>query len=216
MMPTKDEKSLKSAFDSISMRGRDVNEADKQYSPASLRNRVTNKRQEVMLVDPHNNQIIESAFLQDLGQDVELHADVKRALEPFSAIEKRVIFRVLVQGQSIEEATKKTRWSSRTWQRRLKYETFPHLRTALRDYEVDLARLGITFLPDIVIDFEEDTEAEVDCDQPLCKRCGIQVNGLNGLRSHWRESHSSEYIAVQSYVHENDHRIARDSEALKD
>ena len=103
----------------------------KRERAARLRNHVTGERQEVVLFDTIG-ETNEDLLAQDL--QVELSIDVRNALKSFSPVERRIIIRVLVQGQAVKEATQNLRHSRRTWARWLKDEALPRLRAALGDY----------------------------------------------------------------------------------
>jgi DNA-directed RNA polymerase specialized sigma24 family protein len=64
----------------------------------------------------------------------ELKVDLAKAFETFSTLEKRVLVRVLIQGQSINEATKHMKGSLRSWQYWYSREAFPRLQEKLGDY----------------------------------------------------------------------------------
>lgn len=106
----------------------------KRERATRLRNRVTGERQEVALFDTIG-ETNEDLLAQD--SQAELSIDVRNALKSFSPIEQRIIVRVLVQGQAVEEATRHFKHSRRTWSRWLKDEALPRLRTALGDYYQD-------------------------------------------------------------------------------
>ena len=106
----------------------------KRERATRLRNRMTGERQEVVLFDMIG-ETNEDLLAQDL--QVELSIDVRNALQSFSPVERRIIIKVLVQGQAVKEATRNLRHSRRTWARWLKDEALPRLRTALGDYYQD-------------------------------------------------------------------------------
>ena len=106
----------------------------KEYHRATLRNPYTGLREEIELFDI-NDETNEDLLAQDFR--LELKADLKAALVTFSPLEQRIIFRVLVQGQSVREATKRMKSSSRTWERWLSEEALPRLRKLLEDYQED-------------------------------------------------------------------------------
>ena len=64
----------------------------------------------------------------------ELKKDVASAMARFSPTERRIIFRVYIQGQSIDLATKGSRFSASYWKHRLNTVLLPHLKKSLQDY----------------------------------------------------------------------------------
>jgi hypothetical protein len=104
------------------------------YKRAELINDSTGKVEEIVLFDindEHNEDLLACR------PRLELRADLKAALDTFTLIEKRILFRVLVQGQSLRTATKRMRKSSRTWERWYSEEALPRLRKLLEDYQED-------------------------------------------------------------------------------
>jgi DNA-directed RNA polymerase specialized sigma24 family protein len=106
-----------------------VNEQNQNYNRARLRNLYTGRLQEIILEDftrPRREQAEDPK--------IELRIDVRRALHKFSPIERRVLLKVLVQGQSIEEATRRMKHSARKWRDWYSKAALPQLRAALADY----------------------------------------------------------------------------------
>ena len=72
--------------------------------------------------------------LSPINQQYELKADVAEAVSQFSPAEQRMVFRVLVQGQSIDKAAKGSKFSTSYWAHRLATFIIPRLKGALADY----------------------------------------------------------------------------------
>lgn len=69
------------------------------------------------------------------NEEFTLRADIEKALEPYKVYERRVIWRVLVMGQSLRFATKCNRSrSAKSWDRWFYGNALPALRVALREY----------------------------------------------------------------------------------
>lgn len=105
---------------------------DANYKRARLKNSATGQRLEIILTDP-------SSLSDSLQYDPqhELKGDVHNALEGFSPIERRIILRVLVQGQSLEKATARMKHSSQKWRKWFVATALPQLRKRLGDYFQD-------------------------------------------------------------------------------
>jgi hypothetical protein len=67
----------------------------------------------------------------------ELKKDMAQALSKFSPVERRIIFRVLIQGQSLALATKHSKFSYGYWYNWLHTNALPALRKSLSDYHVN-------------------------------------------------------------------------------
>lgn len=122
---------------------------DGGYRHARLKNRSTGESQDVLLIPPHE---LTGEYKNDEGQrttqplisenlsveaNSELKVDLTKAFAQFSPLEKRVLHRVLIQGQSIREATKNMKGSLRNWQYWVSREALPKLRKSLKDYFQD-------------------------------------------------------------------------------
>jgi len=125
---------------------------DKQnenYGRARLRNWRTGKPQEILLVDwnelerylgnprPSAHQGYHEMFRNVVispEPSPELKKDVRDALKVFSPIEQRILFRVIVQGQSFEVATARMLASSQSWRQWYVTTALPLLRERLADY----------------------------------------------------------------------------------
>ena len=99
-----------------------------------MRARYTNaqgKREEVLLIDfqdEHEDSLAQESF-------PELRRDLTKAFGMFTMKEQSVLYRVLVQRQSIVQATKRMRSKSRrSWARWYVTKALPKLRRVLRDY----------------------------------------------------------------------------------
>lgn len=101
----------------------------RDYYPMTARNFFTNEEQEVVLMAPN---II--ARLTSVESRPELRADLNRAFRKFTALQQRVLYRVLVQGQSLRVATNGMRKSTPYWHTWFKREAMPKLRRELSDY----------------------------------------------------------------------------------
>lgn len=115
-------------------------ESGAMYYPATLRNQSTGKRELVELFDPQDESN-EKHLISTVNFD--LNADVKSALGRFSKAEQRVLYRVFVQGQSVKEASKRSRRSVRSWERWIKDEALPTLREHLKDYAELFRKQGV-------------------------------------------------------------------------
>ena len=103
-----------------------------KYKRARLKNQATGQRLEIILADPHS---LDNSLRYDPQH--ELKADVHKVLESFSPIERRIILRVLVQGQSLEQATCRMKSSSQKWRQWFATTAIPRLRKQLKDYFQD-------------------------------------------------------------------------------
>lgn len=188
--------------------------ADRTYKPAVLRNRVTGKREEIILVD-FQDEDIETSFLA-IPSNPELKADLSAALKLFSPIEKRILFRVLVQGQSVREATARMKRSARSWERWLSEKALPSLRACLEDYREEAERES-SYLPSADIEVEE---APVPSSTIKCRFCShvftaqADVTALKRLREHCALEHSEQSKQIKAYVSERDDEIFRDKVLL--
>ena len=107
----------------------DVMQTPRDYSPMKVTNLHTGKLEEVVLISPH--QLQDRIVVEDHS---ELRLDLKRALKPFTTVQRRVLYRVLVQGQSIETASKGLSKTQRWWSGWLQGTALPKLRAALGNY----------------------------------------------------------------------------------
>lgn len=117
-----------------------------------LRNWVTGEKQNVITLDPtelfddadydeddginQSHLFSRTQTFRGLTTDVnfELQTDVRDALRHFNPIEQRILYRVLIQGQSVDEATKKMKHGRGRWQVWLNTVALPRLRAMLADY----------------------------------------------------------------------------------
>lgn len=205
-----------SAFGNIDLKG----PKSRMEAGTLLRNRSTGKREPVLLIDPQDEQT-ERNLLADCSHNPELQADLSIALSAFSPIEKRIIFRVLLQGQSVEEATQGMRQSRRTWARWLNEQALPVLQVILSDYAADLAKVGV-YLPSTTPLPVTDEESCPQTFTAKCKYCTHVAEDCTerlafaALRLHSQECHEDMYRKVQSWVHERDYDIQRDEAQLRE
>lgn len=99
------------------------------YAPMRATNPHTGKRQPVVLMEPRH---LERAVAVDSYP--ELREDLRRALEPFTKLQKRVLFRILVQGQTLPVATKGLARSTVWWWGWYTKTALPKLRKSLQEY----------------------------------------------------------------------------------
>ena len=94
---------------------------------------------EVVLFSPSLLTRLSDGGFKPLRDDPnpELKLDVLRALKQFSVAERRIIFRVFIQGQSVDLATKGSKKSSSYWHYWLQHTALPKLRQTLKDYCVN-------------------------------------------------------------------------------
>ncbi len=208
-MATRNEMTLTSASGSLVVGT--MNNADKAYTPAYLRNRITHRREEVILFDPLDEGSAEKRLLSACKSNYELHCDLTAAFKSFSPIEKRIILRVLLQGLSVEEACQRMRKSARTWERWMYTKALPVLRVVLSDYEEDLAQLGVCLPAES--SFEEQGEEE-PVKALVCKKCGAVETSMPSLRSHWRAEHPAEAKSIAHFVASKDRDNARLAEQM--
>ena len=217
-MATENEITLDSAFRTLSVSG-EIHEMSgprpKTYKPAQLTNFLTGKREEIFLVDPQN-EVFERALLADVNHNAELHADLNAALSAFSIIEKRIIFRVLVQGQSVKEATKKMKKSARHWELWLRNHALPIMQTLLEDYRKDLENVGI-YMPKDLSKAESDSVEFPPAESRFgCHNCGYVADTFSELRDHNEDHHTSYFINVQRELKDMDDELAREARKLKE
>lgn len=107
---------------------------DQTYNRAKLFNPVTQQREEIVLLDmgaPENED------LMPVESQLELHADLTKAFSVFTFVEKRFLIRVLLQGQSVDEAAKGSKLSRRRWADWMQTKAMPVLKDQLSDYFKD-------------------------------------------------------------------------------
>lgn len=95
---------------------------------------------EVVLLSPDFLTMLgETGQCSALSHDaqLDLKKDIGAALKQFSPAERHIIFRVFVQGQSIDLATKGSRFSTSFWKHRISTYILPKLRESLKDYCVN-------------------------------------------------------------------------------
>jgi hypothetical protein len=182
----------------------------KNYRRLTLQNGTTREREEVVLFDPSDE---ENEALLGVDEQFELSVDLKEAFEHFSALEQRILFRVLVQGHSVEKATARMKSHARTWRRWLSEEALPKLRSLLSSYAGDTKEVYRDLTPSETIRLD-DPIATVKC--KFCKHTetGLGETPSQKLRSHVSKSHRSEFKKIQRFVRENDSEIARLKEEL--
>jgi hypothetical protein len=170
-----------------------------------LRNFLTGKRQRVLLFDPADFN-----KLQSEGADLELHADIAKALSQFSPLEKRIILRVLVQGQSVREATKSIKGSRSKWASWLRTYAVPVMQKALEDYAEELRRYGAEVQAQ-EIDIEAPVTESDDNTPAKCKvsECGATLPSFKLLKKHYRENHRATFAKVQRFVQSGDYELQR-------
>jgi len=126
------------------MQGREIN-----YRSARLRNWHTGQLQEILLVDWNELEraLGTSTSRMNAWHELfrepattvepppELKKDVRDVLRLFSPIEQRILFRVIVQGQSFEVATARMKASATSWRRWYQDEAAPLMRAKLGDYK---------------------------------------------------------------------------------
>ena len=120
------------------------------YKRAQVRNWSTGRPQEILLVDwnqledylgkpkPASRNTYQELFREvavSPSPSPELKKDVRDALKLFSPIQQRILFRVIVQGQSFEVATARMRSSAGTWRHWYSTVAAPLLREKLADYQ---------------------------------------------------------------------------------
>lgn len=121
---------------------------NENYRRARLRNQFTKKLQEIVLVDLQEEEThlagrksrkddkyhaaMRERFLQESPNELKL--DVARALREFSPIEQRILYRVYVQGMSVEIAVKRMSKSAMYWRQWLAVVALPKLQKSLGAY----------------------------------------------------------------------------------
>jgi hypothetical protein len=104
----------------------------RSYRRLKLRN-DRGEREDVLLFDSQSMEAEQSFLVQE--DQAELRLDLTRALRMFTLQERRVLYRVLVQRQSMTQATKQMRkHSGRWWRRWMQDKALPKLRAKLGDY----------------------------------------------------------------------------------
>ena len=207
-----------SALDTLGLKGVESKmNADKVYKPAVLRNRFTGKREEILLVDMQD-EYIETRFLA-IASNPELKADLSAALRAFSPIEKRILFRVLVQGQSVREATTRMQRSARSWERWLSEKALPALRTYLEDYREETQRVSSYVAPESTDSDEEPVTAPSLLKCRFCEYVATAKTGasaLKALRDHCAAEHKEQSKQIHTHVHERDNELTRSAALLKE
>lgn len=178
------------------------------YKPARLTNRLTGNREEIVLIDTQDD-FTERKFLQSI-RDYDLRVDLTSALSTFSLVEQRIIIRVLLQGYTYEQATRRTKRSASAWQAWMQKKALPRLRNFLEDYREELTHIGAKLPPPSTF---KETPEQPEGTAP-CKMCPFIALNFAELRKHWREDHPQQYVCVDAYVHEDDYFIRRDAMAL--
>ena len=174
------------------------------YDNARIGNLSTGKREFVMLFDPQNEK---NDYLLSSEYPIELRADLTRALSAFSPLKQRILVRVLLQGQSVREATKGMRGSKDTHERWLYKTALPRLRSLLADYKEQLRTT--LYSPPLIPASEDNAEPRT----LKCKFCGhhesnnCEAVAYNKLKKHIKKEHRKEFAAVKKYVHAKDYEI---------
>ena len=101
------------------------------YKRTRLKNPVSQEREEVELFDINDEHNEDRLAVESYP---ELHADLTKAFAPFTHAQKLILSRVLLQGQSVEEASKYSRKSRSYWTKWLAEKALPYLRERLSDY----------------------------------------------------------------------------------
>jgi len=180
---------------------------DKNYKRVTLRNTHTGEPEEVHLFDPQDEA---NEGLLAVDAHLELKADLKAALETFTKREQLIILRVLLQGQSVEQATKLMKGSLRSWSRWLYEDALPRLRSLLEDYEADIRELP--YSPSLILPAEEkpdDEEKSLKCKFCPHTEMGKGERPFNRLRIHVSEKHPQEYTRAYQHVRERDYELDR-------
>ena len=189
---------------------------DRTYKPAVLRNLVTGKREEIILIDTQDEDI-ETSLLA-IPSNPELKADLRAALSGFSPLEKRILFRVLVQGQSVREATTRMQRSARSWERWLSEKALPTLRIYLEDYREEATRRS-SYVAPVVVEDEAGPVVEATLKCRFCPHVAVaktEVAALKLLRSHCATEHNEQAKRIKAHVSEHDDGIRRDQARLNE
>ena len=175
---------------------------DKTYWPATLRNRATGERETVELFDPQNEL---NERLLRVDTDMELRMDLKAALRYFTRFEQRMLYRVLVQGQSVREAFKFTVGNLRSkeiWAQR----AIADLRNKLKGYAGRVRGVQYNPQPSPSSTVKGPPVVSINCRF----KCGWTTEGHEGavmkaLHAHASECHREYYVKVKRYASENNH-----------
>jgi hypothetical protein len=95
---------------------------------------------EVVLFSPEKlSMLAECGEIEALTHtpQLDLRFDLNKALSDFTQVQKRIIFKVYVQGIPIEVACKQSHKSSSWWTYWLREKALPKLRQRLKDYYVN-------------------------------------------------------------------------------
>lgn len=178
---------------------------DAPYQDARIRNATTGKRDSVVLFDPQNevnDHLLSSDF------PIEMRLDLKRALESFTHNQQLIIVRVLLQGYTFQQATKRMRISYVSAWRWFRNTAIPQLQAALIDYKAELHEVLYSGSPLP----EEAPKRELHTVK--CKFCSHTTNSnasskiaLDKLKKHIKEDHPEQFAAVKKYVHQKDYEI---------
>jgi hypothetical protein len=106
-------------------------EASVGYSPMKATNFNTGQLQDVILMSPNHLEQLPSLAVEG---NPELRADLNRAFSQFNRVEQRILFRVLVEGQTLSSAVRRMSKSITYYHIWLHKVALPRLRVALRDY----------------------------------------------------------------------------------
>lgn len=206
-MKAKTKKRQSSKIAPIKVRG--TNTMQPRYERARLRT-PTGERYEVMCVDFQDEEI-ENALLEDNRFNPELRIDLTKALTAlFTPLQRRVLLRVLLQGQSVRRATERMKGSNDVWERWIAKVALPALRERLSEWREDLARLGSHYVPMITGAVEPESPDET----VKCRECSLKFTGksaLRQLRAHFKQDHPMTMQQVAEHVTSNDYGIQRDS-----
>lgn len=181
--------------------------------PNRITNISTGALDEVVLFDPQDEA---NEVLLAFDANIELKVDLFLALAKFSVTEKRIILRVLLQGQSVREATKTMKRTSRYYEKWLSSEVLPYLRKQLAAYKAELRT--VLYTPTVVPAPAEET-ATFSC---KCKSCPETTSAKTTeqafikLKKHIRDAHPAHASAVAKFVHEKDYNIRLAELSVKD
>ena len=188
----------------IYLEGRNLKAANK---PFQLTNEGTNKSEPVVLFDPQdevNDYLLSSDFR------IELKTDLKRALSSFSPLKQRIIVRVLLQGMSVREATKRMRCTKNNYEKWLRNSAIPQLRKALSAYAGELRSTiySPTSTPPAQADPELHTAACKFCTEYSVTHPDKEY-AFKKLKQHIKKEHPKQFAAVKNYVHAKDFEIRK-------
>lgn len=212
------EMSLDSEFGTFSL-GREENRVARLdiYKQAVLTNPVTGKRKEEVLLLDFQNEDVESALLGS-DDNPELREDIRRALSGFSQVQKRLLFRVLVQGQSVRSATRRWKNTSKQWERWFYQQALPALRKSLVAYAGEVLKKS-AFVPTTPAEEVEENAPRVKFKCKLCDKSVLsrtERSGIKALRNHCAKRHPEHFKSLQRALRECDETILRERIILRE